>query len=113
MTDKVTVPEIIKMKERGQKIACLTAYDYSFARLLDSAGVDILLVGDSLGTVIQGHPTTLPVTLDEMIYHTKMVARGRKRALLVGDMPFLSFQVSRDRALENAGRFLKEAGAEA
>ncbi|MGH7826026.1 MAG: 3-methyl-2-oxobutanoate hydroxymethyltransferase [Candidatus Binatia bacterium] len=113
MTDKVTVPEIIKMKERGEKITCLTAYDYSFSRILDAAGVDILLVGDSLGTVIQGHPDTLPVTLDEMIYHTKAVARGRKRALLVGDMPFLSFQVGKEQAKENAGRFLKEARAEA
>jgi 3-methyl-2-oxobutanoate hydroxymethyltransferase len=113
MTDKVTVPDIVKMKQRGEKITCLTAYDYTFSRILDAAGVDILLVGDSLGTVIQGQPNTLPVTLDEMIYHTKAVARGRKRALLVGDMPFLSFQVGKERAKENAGRFLKEAGAEA
>jgi 3-methyl-2-oxobutanoate hydroxymethyltransferase len=113
MAEKITVPEIIKMKERGRKITCLTAYDYSFARILDEAGVDILLVGDSLGCVIQGHENTLPVTLDEMIYHTRAVARGRKRALVVGDMPFLSFQVNKERALQNAGRFLQEAGAEA
>jgi 3-methyl-2-oxobutanoate hydroxymethyltransferase len=113
MTEKVTVPEIMKMKQRGQKITCLTAYDYSFSRIFDQAGIDILLVGDSLGTVVQGNPNTLPVTLDEMIYHTKAVARGRKRALVIGDMPFLSFQLGKEQAKENAGRFLKEAGAEA
>jgi 3-methyl-2-oxobutanoate hydroxymethyltransferase len=113
MTDKITVPEIIKMKQRREKITCLTAYDYSFARILDAAGVDILLVGDSVGCVIQGQANTLPVTLDEMIYHTRAVVRGRTRALVVGDMPFLSFQVSKERAVQNAGRFLQEAGAEA
>jgi 3-methyl-2-oxobutanoate hydroxymethyltransferase len=113
MADKVTVPEIYAMKQRGEKITCLTAYDYSFARILDGAGVDILLVGDSLGCVVQGHETTLPVTMDEMIYHTRTVVRGRKRALVVGDMPFLSFQVSKEQAILNAGRFLQEAGAEA
>jgi len=110
---KVTVPEIRKMKQKGEKITALTAYDYSFARILDEAGVDILLVGDSLGSVIQGLESTLPVTLDEMIYHTKTVVRGRKRALVVADMPFLSFQVSIEEAKRNAGRFLQEAGAEA
>jgi 3-methyl-2-oxobutanoate hydroxymethyltransferase len=113
MTDKVTVPAIIKMKQRGEKITCLTAYDYSFARILDAAGVDILLVGDSVGSVVQGQANTLPVTLDEMIYHTKAVVRGRTRALVVGDMPFLSFQVSKEQAVQNAGRFLQDAGAEA
>jgi 3-methyl-2-oxobutanoate hydroxymethyltransferase len=113
MAEKVTVPEIVKMKERGEKITCLTAYDYSFARILDAAGVDILLVGDSVGCVVQGQANTLPVTLDEMIYHTRAVVRGRKRALVVGDMPFLSFQAGKERAIQNAGRFLKEAGAEA
>jgi 3-methyl-2-oxobutanoate hydroxymethyltransferase len=113
MKDKITVPEIIKMKQRREPITCLTAYDYSFARILDEAGVDILLVGDSLGSVIQGQPNTLPVTMDEMIYHTKLVARGRKRALLVGDMPFLSYQISKEEAKKNAGRFVHEAGAEA
>jgi 3-methyl-2-oxobutanoate hydroxymethyltransferase len=113
MAEKVTVPEIIKMKQRGEKITCLTAYDYSFARILDEAGVDILLVGDSLGCVIQGQQNTLPVTMDEMIYHTRAVARGRKRALVVGDMPFLSYQASTEQAVQNAGRFLQEAGAEA
>jgi 3-methyl-2-oxobutanoate hydroxymethyltransferase len=113
MGDKITVPEILKMKERGQIITCLTAYDYCFARILDEAAIDILLVGDSLGCVIQGHPNTLPVSLEEMLYHTKAVARGRRRALLVGDMPFLSYQVSREEAVRNAGRFLQEGGAEA
>jgi 3-methyl-2-oxobutanoate hydroxymethyltransferase len=113
MADKVTVPEIVAMKQRGEKITCLTAYDYSFARILDAAGVDILLVGDSLGCVVQGHDNTLPVTMDEMIYHTRTVVRGRERALVVGDMPFLSFQVSKEQAIHNAGRFLQEAGAAA
>ena len=113
MADKVTVPEIHAMKQRGEKITCLTAYDYSFARILDGAGVDILLVGDSLDCVVQEHETTLPVTMDEMIYHTRTVVRGRKRALVVGDMPFLSFQISKEQAILNAGRFLQEAGAEA
>src|SRR5437870_33302 len=113
MADKVTVPEIIKMKQRGEKITCLTAYDYSFARILDEAGVDMLLVGDSVGCVVQGNHNTLAVTMDEMIYHTRAVVRGRKRALVIGDMPFLSYQASKEQALQNAGRFLKEAGGEA
>ena len=113
MGEKVTVPEIRKMKKSGQRITALTAYDYSFARILDQAGIDILLVGDSLGSVIQGRENTLPVTMDEMIYHTKAVARGRQRALLVADMPFLSFQVDAQEAKRNAGRFVQEAGAEA
>lgn len=113
MVDKVTVPGIVKMKQQGEKITCLTAYEYSFARILDEAGVDILLVGDSLGCVVQGHPNTLTVSMDEMVYHTRAVARGRRRALLVADMPFLSFQAGTERAVLNAGRFLQEAGAEA
>ena len=113
MAEKVTVPEIAKMKQRGAKITCLTAYDYSFARILDSAEVDILLVGDSLACVVQGYANTLAVTMDEMIYHTRAVVRGRKRALVVGDMPFLSYQVSSEEAVRNAGRFLQEGGAEA
>ena len=113
MAEKVTVPGIVKMKPEGKKITCLTAYDYSLARILDDAGVDVILVGDSVGSVVQGQPNTLAVTMDEMIYHTRIVARGCKRALVVGDMPFLSFQVGREQALRNAGRFLQEAGAEA
>jgi len=113
MGDKITVPHILKMKQRGERITCLTAYDYSFARILDEAGVEILLVGDSLGCVVQGGANTLAVTMDEMIYHTRLVARGRKRALVIGDMPFMSYQTGKDDALRNAGRFFKEAGAEA
>jgi len=113
MGDKITVPHIVKMKQRGERITCLTAYDYSFARILDEAGVEMLLVGDSLGCVVQGNHNTLAVTMDEMIYHTRIVARGRKRALVIGDMPFLSYQASKEQALQNAGRFLKEGGAEA
>ena len=113
MGDKITVPHIVKMKQRGEKITCLTAYDYSFARILDEAGVEMLLVGDSLGCVVQGSANTLAVTMDEMIYHTRLVTRGRKRALVIGDMPFMSYQVGKDDALRNAGRFFQEAGAEA
>ena len=113
MGEKITAPHIVKMKRRGEKITCLTAYDYSFARILDEAGVEMLLVGDSLGCVVQGNHNTLAVTMDEMIYHTRMVARGRQRALVIGDMPFLSYQVSKEKALENAGRFIQEGGAEA
>ena len=113
MGDKITVPHIVKMKQRGETITCLTAYDYSFARILDEAGVELLLVGDSLGCVVQGNHNTLAVTMDEMVYHTRLVVRGRKRALVIGDMPFLSYQVSKEQALANAGRFLQEGGAEA
>ena len=95
-------------KSKGRKISVLTAYDFPTARLLDASGVDCLLVGDTLGMVVQGHDTTLPVTLDQMIYHTEMVARAAKRAFVVGDLPFLSSQVSREDAIRSAGRFLKE-----
>jgi 3-methyl-2-oxobutanoate hydroxymethyltransferase len=101
------------MKERGERIAMITAYDATFARMLDEAGADMLLVGDSLGMVVQGQDSTLPVTVDEMIYHCRAVARGTRRALLVGDMPFLSFQLSPEQALRNAGRYLAEGGAQA
>ena len=104
----ITLPEFARMKREGKKISVLTAYDFPTARLLDSAGVDCLLVGDTLGMVVQGHDTTLPVTLDQMIYHTEMVARAVKRAFVVGDMPFLSYQVSIPDAIRSAGRFLKE-----
>ena len=110
---KVTVPEIMTMKTRGEKIAALTAYDYLTAEMLDEAGMDIILVGDSAGMVIAGHETTLPITLDEMIFMTKNVRRGVKKALLVADMPFLSYQTSITEGIKNAGRFLKEAQAEA
>jgi 3-methyl-2-oxobutanoate hydroxymethyltransferase len=113
MVEKVTVPHIVKQKLRGEKITCLTAYDYSFARILDAAGIDILLVGDSVGCVFQGQPNTLPVTLDDMVYHTQAVVRGRKRALVVSDMPFLSYQISKEQAISNAGRLVQQGGAEA
>jgi len=112
-TKKVTIHTLRKMKERGEKITMLTAYDATFARLLDESHVDILLVGDSLGMVIQGHDTTLPVTLDEIIYHTRAVARGARRAQVVGDMPFMSYQSSIETALDHAGRLIKEGGASA
>lgn len=104
----MTLPDFARMKREGKKISVLTAYDFPTARLLDSAGVECLLVGDTLGMVVQGHDTTLPVTLDQMIYHTEMVARASKRAFVVGDMPFLSYQVSIPEAIRAAGRFLKE-----
>src|SRR5262249_46046063 len=107
------VPDFRAAKSRGVPLALLTAYDYPTALLLDAAGVDGLLVGDSLGMVIQGHETALNVTLDEVIYHTRCVARGVERALLVADMPFMSFQVSPEQALANAGRLVKEGGAHA
>lgn len=110
---KITVTEIIAMKKRGEKITSLTAYDFLFASILDEAGIEIVLVGDSGAMVFAGHDTTLPITLDEMIYHTRAVRRGVKRALLVTDMPFLSYQISPEEALRNAGRCLKEGGAEA
>ncbi len=113
MEQKVTVPEIVKAKATGRPIVALTAYDFPFARIADEAGVDLILVGDSLGMVVQGHDTTLPVTMDEMVYHCRMVARARRRALLVADLPFLSYQVSPTDALANAGRLVKEGGAEA
>lgn len=110
---KVTVPEIIAMKERGEKIAALTAYDFLFATLLDQAGLDLILVGDSGAMVFGGHENTIPFTMEEALYHCRSAARGVKRALLVADMPFLSYQVRIDDAVTNAGRFFKEAGAEA
>ncbi|MCA9679785.1 MAG: 3-methyl-2-oxobutanoate hydroxymethyltransferase [Kofleriaceae bacterium] len=112
-TQKVTIHTLRTMKERGEKIAMLTAYDATFARLLDEAGADVLLVGDSLGMVIQGNDTTLPVTLDEIIYHCRAVARGAQRAQVVGDMPFMSYQTSIEQGMANAGRMVKEGGAHA
>ncbi len=110
---KIIIPDLIRRKAEGKKITMLTAYDHLFARIVDEAGIDIILVGDSLGTVVQGHATTLPVTMDEMIYHTRMVSRGVTHALVVGDMPFLSYQASIEDRIHNAGRFLKEGGAAA
>jgi 3-methyl-2-oxobutanoate hydroxymethyltransferase len=109
----VTVPDFLSARARGVRLTMLTAYDYTMARLLDAAGVDALLVGDSMGMVVQGQETSLGVTLDEVIYHTRLVARGARRALLIADMPFMSYQVSVAQAVENAGRLVKEGGAHA
>src|SRR5207245_5654792 len=109
----VRVPDLRVMKERGEKIAVLTAYDYTMARLLDRSGVDIMLVGDSVGMLVLGFDNTRPVTLDMMIHHTKAVSRGAKRALIVADMPFLTYQLSMDEAMRNAGRLIQEGGAAA
>lgn len=111
-SSKVTVPAVTAAKGE-RRLAMVTAYDATFARLADRAGTDLLLVGDSLGMVVQGLDNTLGVTMDEMVYHTRMVVRGRRRALVVGDMPFLSYQVSVTDAVANAGRLVKEGGAEA
>jgi 3-methyl-2-oxobutanoate hydroxymethyltransferase len=109
----ITTRELIEKKRRGEKIVVLTAYDYLFARLVDEAGVDVVLVGDSLGQVVLGYDSTLPVTLDIMIHHAAAVRRGVRHALLVVDMPFLTFQISPEETLRNAGRVLKETGAQA
>lgn len=110
---RVTTRTLAARKRRGERIAMLTAYDFAFARVFDQSGIDVLLVGDSLGNVVQGHDTTLPVTLDESVYHTRLVARGCRRALVVGDMPFGSYQVSPEDAVRSAIRFVKEGGAHA
>jgi 3-methyl-2-oxobutanoate hydroxymethyltransferase len=110
---KVRTTDLRQKKSRSEKIVMLTAYDATMARLFDHAGVDALLVGDSLGTVIMGHETTLPVTLDAMLHHTRAVSRGATRALIVADMPFLTFQVSVPETIRNAGRLLQEGGAAA
>ena len=110
---KVTVPDILNMKALGEKIVSLTAYDHLMAQLLDESGIDIILVGDSAGMVIAGFESTLPVTMEMMLYHVASVRRGTKRALLVADMPFLSYQTGWQKAVQNAGRFLQESGAEA
>lgn len=112
-SNKVTTISLIEKKQKGNKITALTAYDYSMAKLIDEAGVDIALVGDSLGMVVLGYENTLPVTMEEMLHHTRAVARGAKRAMVVGDMPFLSYQVSIEEAVRNAGRFLQEGNAHA
>ncbi|MDY0162568.1 3-methyl-2-oxobutanoate hydroxymethyltransferase [Desulfobotulus sp.] len=109
----VSTTHLLKMKGAGEKIVAVTAYDYPFARLADEAGADLILVGDSLGMVVQGQKNTLPVTMEEMLYHTRMVSRAAQRALVVGDLPFLSYQADVREAVRNAGLFLKEAGAAA
>ncbi len=113
MTNKVTVKTLQKMKSDGEKIAVLTAYDYFFGKVVDEAGVDVALVGDSLGQVVLGYESTLQVTMEDMLRHTGAVSRGVKRAMVVADMPFMSYQASEDKAVRNAGRLLAEAGASA
>jgi 3-methyl-2-oxobutanoate hydroxymethyltransferase len=112
-TKKLTIPELVAMKREGRKITMMTAYDAAFARLVDRAGIDILLVGDSAGMVVLGHPNTVPVTMDNMIQMAAAVSRGASHPVLVGDMPFGSYQTSTQDALRNAARFLKEAGMDA
>jgi len=111
MNKKVTVNTLVEMKQNNEKITMLTAYDYITSGLIDELGVDIILVGDSLGMVVLGYDTTLPVTMDEMLHHTKAVVRGARRSMIIGDMPFMSYQLSATEAVYNAGRFLKEANA--
>lgn len=110
---KITINDLLRKKREQRKITMLTAYDYPFARIVDEAGIDAILVGDSVGMVVQGLENTLPVTMDEMIYHTKIVSRAVKNAMVIGDLPFMSYQASVEEAVRNAGRFLKEAGASA
>jgi 3-methyl-2-oxobutanoate hydroxymethyltransferase len=109
----MSVPEFQAAKQRGQKLVMITAYDYTMARLIDAAGVDAILVGDSLGMVVQGQPHSLGVTLEEVVYHTRLVARAVQRSLLIADMPFMSFQISPRQALRSAGKLVKEGGAHA
>jgi 3-methyl-2-oxobutanoate hydroxymethyltransferase len=110
---RITITDLAKKKTEGQKITMLTAYDFPFASIVDKAEIDMILVGDSLGVVVQGKENTLPVTMDEMIYHTEMVTRATEKSFVVGDMPFMSYQVSKKEAVFNAGRFIKEGGCQA
>ena len=107
-SQRLSTLDILGMKRRGERIAALTAYDYTSAQMVDAAGVPVILVGDTLGMVVQGQDTTLPVTLDQIIYHSQMVARGSQRALLIGDMPFMTYQVAVEEALRNSARLLTE-----
>jgi 3-methyl-2-oxobutanoate hydroxymethyltransferase len=110
---RTTIIQIKEMKQKGNKIPMLTAYDYSTAKLIDGAGVPLILVGDSLGMVVLGYESTIPVTMDEMIHHTKSVVRGTSQALIIGDMPFMTYHASVSEALHNAARFIQEGGAQA
>jgi len=112
MRDKITKTTLLKMKKKGEKIAAITSYDYLSTKLIDDAGVDFILVGDSLGMVIMGYENTLPVTMEEIIHHLKAVTRARPKAIVVGDMPFMSYQASVEDAVRNAGRLVKEGGAQ-
>lgn len=108
---KVTTQTVVDMKREGERISMLTAYDYTMARIIDRAGIDIILVGDSAGNVMAGHETTVPMTMDQMVYHTACVVRGVEQALVIADLPFMSYQVTANEALRSAGRMMKEAGA--
>jgi len=110
---RVTVNKIKEMKEKGEKITMLTAYDYSTAKIIDEAGINMILVGDSLGMVVLGYQTTIPVTMEDMLHHSKAVVRGASNALVIGDMPFMTYHVSIEDALRNAARFIQEGGAQA
>jgi len=110
---RITIPQLQAKKEKGDKIVALTAYDFPIAKIVDEAGIDLILVGDSLGMVVLGYENTIPVTMEEMIHHTKAVARATKRAFVVGDMPYFSFHLSEEDTVFNASEFLKEAGARA
>jgi 3-methyl-2-oxobutanoate hydroxymethyltransferase len=110
---RININQIKEMKQKGEKITMLTAYDYTTAKLVDEVGIPLILVGDSLGNVVLGYESTIPVTMDEMIHHTKAVVRGAKRALVIGDMPFMTYHISVDDALRNAARFIQEGGAQA
>jgi 3-methyl-2-oxobutanoate hydroxymethyltransferase len=110
---RLTINKILEMKKAGERITMLTAYDYSTAKLVDEAGINLILVGDTLGMVMLDYETTVPVTMEEMLHHTKAVVRGTKNALIVGDMPFMTYQINGDEAMRNAGRFMQEAGCQA
>ncbi len=110
--NKVTIADLTQKKETGRKITMMTAYDYPTAKLVDEAGIDTILVGDSLAMVVLGHESTVPVTVDEMLHHCKAVRRGANKSLILGDMPFMSYQISSEKAVENAARFIKEAGCD-
>ncbi|HUV57105.1 MAG TPA: 3-methyl-2-oxobutanoate hydroxymethyltransferase [Dehalococcoidales bacterium] len=110
---RITISQIKAMKQKGEKIAMLTAYDYTTAKIVDEIGVPLILVGDSLGMVVLGYESTIPVTMEDMLHHTKAVVRGTKQTMVVGDMPFMTYHISVEQALQNAARFIQEAGAQA
>ena len=110
---RISINKIKEMKSKGEKITMLTAYDYVTAKLVDGAGIPLILVGDSLGMVVLGYETTIPVTLEEMLHHTKAVIRGTSQAMIIGDMPFMTYHLSEEQALQNAARFIQEAGSQA
>ncbi len=113
MRKKITIPDLLNMMREGHKISMLTSYDFPFTRIMDAAGVDVILVGDSAGVVFAGHDTTLPVTMEDMLYHTRAVVRALPKALVVADMPFMSYQTGIEEACRNCGRMIKDGGAEA